>query len=93
MCTPPDGMDSMRQMLTSRYCSRAPVLMGRRYSPSVMCAACCKKAESPVPIIQVSITTPCLCTCTIAMVTNDIKDSAIMTMLPTMIVITITKED
>lgn len=76
------------EMLTSRYCSRAPVLLGRRYSPSVMCAACCKKAESPVPTIQVSITTPCLCTCTIAMV----EERAMMTMIPTMVVITITKK-
>lgn len=72
-------MYSMRlksEMLTSRYCSRAPVRLGRRYSPSVICAACCKKAESFVPTIQVSITTPCLCACKTAVVINNIRDSA-----------------
>jgi len=63
------------ETLASRYCSRAPVRLGRRYSPSVMCAACCKKAESLVPTMQVSITTPCLCTCTTVKITKETKDS------------------
>ncbi len=76
--TPQTGrqwMNTKWEMLTSRYCRRALVRLGRRYNPSVMCAACCKKAESLVPTIQVSITTPCLCTCKIVIVSNNIKDS------------------
>lgn len=60
---PPKAIASQfyQSLLTRRYCSKAPVCFGRRYSPSEMCAACCRKAESWLPTIQVSMTMPCLC--------------------------------